>query len=89
MKWITRALEPLSDGGGWCPSSFGNIPDKGGRIVKREAKPLSHNCFPFMQRIHLTILGKGIKGIGLLKIKGEGLVNNLSKMLNSFSRSYL
>ena len=37
--------------------------------------------FPFMQRIHLPILGKGIKGIGLLKIEGEGLVNNLLTLL--------
>jgi len=30
-----------------------------------------------MQRIHLPILGKGIKGIGLLKIWGMRLINNL------------
>jgi len=33
-----------------------------------------------MQRIHLPILGKGKKGIGLIKIKGEGLVNGLIKV---------
>jgi len=32
-----------------------------------------------MQRIHLPILGKGIKGIGLTKIKGEGLEVEVSK----------
>jgi len=42
---------------------------------EREAKPLLYNYFPLPLN-----KGKGIKGIGLLEIKGEGLVNNLSQV---------
>jgi len=48
--------------------------------------PLLKPIFPFMQRIHLPILGKGIKGIGLLKIK-EGEVNKQSLYTSCLTRN--
>jgi len=47
---------------------------------QRGTKSLLKNPFPFMQRIHLPISGKGIQGIGFLNRNQLTLVSNKSKI---------